>query len=69
MSIQNGFIYEEGITRNMLSIMPTNKNVIDIGANLGTHTVLFADHILPGGGIVLCIRTAGGWFISNFAQI
>lgn len=52
MSIQNGFIYEEGLTRNMVSILPRDKNIIDIGANMGTHTVLFADHVLPGGGSV-----------------
>jgi FkbM family methyltransferase len=51
-SIQAGMVYEEAVIRTVLSIIPRNGNIIDVGANLGSHTVLFADHVLPGGGEV-----------------
>lgn len=51
-SIQTGVVYEENITKAVLSIISRQGNIIDVGANLGSHTVLFANHVLPGGGAV-----------------
>jgi FkbM family methyltransferase len=51
-AIQAGIVYEEAIIRTVLSILPRTGNIIDVGANLGSHTILFADHVLPGGGKV-----------------
>ena len=51
-AIQAGIVYEESIIKTVLSILPRSGNIIDVGANLGTHSILFADHVLPGGGNV-----------------
>lgn len=51
-SIRLGIVYEEAITKSVLAIVPKQGNIIDVGANIGSHTLLFADHVLLGGGLV-----------------